>query len=298
MSFWTLIKIIAACVVIGVMTFSGMLAYHVSVKPIGGMLGGVFARIVPPPPQAVGPKQEEDVASVLDAAEMPDIDPGEKTFQKAHELLALGKLADAREKLAMIVKVFPSSTCAPAARRIVGDINLDEILSSAHMEGKKIHVVKRGDSLTSIAVVNQTTIDCIVHLNSMTEIRGLQPGNEIVVMPLDYRLLIEARRKTLSLWEGEKFIREYEILHMGGVAAGAQHGKISSKSADYEGKKVAPQTKFYPAAAKVIQLGKPPLQIRPWDGRGDKPPSGILLRPEDMEELNLLTRVGNEVEIR
>jgi hypothetical protein len=48
----------------------------------------------------------------------------------------------------------------------------------------------------------------------------------------------------------------------------------------------------------VIILDKPVLQIRGWDGGGEKPAGGILLRPEDMEEIALLTRAGNEVEIR
>ncbi len=294
MSLWTLVKIIAALCVIAVMGFSGMLAYHVAVSP----LGGVFDKFIPPIAQPSGGKTDEDLANMLDSTEMPDIDPGEKTFQKAHELLALGKLDEAREKLTAIVNVFPSSPSAPAARRIVGEMNLDEILSSSHTQGKQTHIVKRGDSLIAIAAKYKTTIDCIIYLNSMMEIRGIQPGDEIIVMPLDFRLLIEPRRKTLSLWENGKFIREYNILHLGNIPASNKLGRIDSKSAELDGKKVPPQAKNYPSAAKIILLAKPALQIRSWDGTGDKPSSAILLRPQDMEEISLLTRVGNEVEIR
>ena len=294
MSLWTLVKIIAALGVIAVMAFSGMLAYHVMVRP----LGGVFSRIIPPGDKPVGGQTDQDLSNMLDSAEMPDIDPGEKTFQKAHELLAMGKLPEAREKLTAIVNVFPSSSSAPAARRIVGEMNLDEILCSSHMQGKKLHVVKRGDSLLAIAAKYNTTIDCIIHLNSMLELRGIQPGDEIVVMPLEFRLLVEPRLKTLSLWEGGRFIREYNIIHLSSFPTTPQRSKITSKSAELDGKKVAPQSKTYPSAAKVIQIAKPALQIRSWDGTGDKPPGGILLQPEDMEEISLLTRVGNEVEIR
>ncbi|MEI6177146.1 MAG: LysM peptidoglycan-binding domain-containing protein [Verrucomicrobiota bacterium] len=294
MSLWTLVKIIAALGVIAVMGFSGMLAYHVVVRP----LGGVFSQIIPPVVKTVSGQSDEDLSNMLDSADMPDIDPGEKTFQKAHELLALGKLPEAREKLTAIVNVFPTSSSAPAARRIVGEMNLDEILCSSHMEGKKLHVVKRGDSLLAIAVKYNTTIDCIIHLNSMLELRGIQPGDEIVVMPLELRLLVEPRLKTLSLWEGGRFIREYNIIHLGAVPTTPQRSQISSRSAELDGKKVAPQSKTYPSAVKVIQIAKPSLQIRSWDGTGDKPPGGILLQPEDMEEISLLTRVGNEVEIR
>lgn len=294
MSFWTLIKIFAGLVVMAVMAFTGALAYHVTVKP----LGGVFERLIPNPGSLSPGQSTADFAKMLDSAEMPDIDPGEKAYQKAHELLALGKLSEAREKLTAIVNVFPTSSSAPIARRIVGEINLDEILSTSHMDGKQIHIVKRGDSYFGIAAKYNTSIDCMMHLNSMMELRGIQPGDEIVVMPLEFRLLIEPRRKSLSLWEGGRFIREYPVLSMSGVPSSAQRTTVSSKTAELDGKRVTSTSKDYRAANKTIQIKKPNLQIRGWDGTGEKPPGGILLRPHDMEELSLLTRIGNEVEIR
>lgn len=295
MSLWTLCKLLAALAVMTVMAFTAMLAYHVAVAP----LGGVFAKIIPNPVRITDGQSTADFAKMLDSAEMPDIDPGEKAFQKAHELLALGKIPEAREKLTAIVNVFPASSSAPTARRIVGEMNLDDILSTAHMEGKKIHVVKRGDSFLAIAAHYKTTMDCIMHLNSMMELRGIQPGDELVVMPLEFRLLIEPRRKSLSLWDGGRFIREYPILHLGAALSHtALRTTIQSKSAELAGRRVAPQAKDYRAADKVIQLAKQAVQIRGWNGTGDKPSGGILLSPQDMEEISLLTRVGNEAEFR
>lgn len=295
MSLWTLIKLFAAACVIAVMTFTGLLAWHVAVRP----LGGIFAKLIPNPVRIADGQSDADFAKMLDSAEMPDIDPGEKAFQKAHELLALGRLPEAREKLTAIVNVFPASSSAPVARRIVGEMNLDEVLSTSHMEGKKIHIVKRGDSFLGIAAQSKTTIDCMMHLNSMMELKGIQPGDELVVMPLEFRLLIEPRRKSLSLWDGGRFIREYQILHLSStITPVAQRSAIVSKSAELEGRRVQPQSKEYRAASKVIQIAKHSVQIRAWDGAGEKPSGGILLRPHDMEEINLLTRVGNEVEIR
>ena len=294
MRFWTLFKIFAALGVIAVMVFTGLLAYHVAVEP----LDGIFAKLIPDPGSITRGQSNADFAKMLESPEMPDIDPGEKAFQKAHELLALGKLPEAREKLTAIVNVFPTSSSAPVARRIVGEINLDEILSSAHSEGKQIHTVKRGDSYLKIASQYDTTIDCIMHLNSMMELRGIQPGDELQVMPLNFRLLIEPRRKALSLWDGGRFICDYPVLSMNSVPATAQRTAISSKIAEIDGRRVLPQSKNYRSADKVIQITRPPIQIRGWDGAGEKPASGILLRPHDMEELSLLTRVGNAVEIR
>lgn len=297
MSLWTLFKIFAGICVLGVMAVTGMLAYHVLVRP----LGGKFEEFIPNPGDLVGRKQPDaEFAKMLDSSELPDIDPGEKAFQKAHELLAMGKLEEAREKLTSIVNVFPSSSSAPMARRIVGDMNLDEILSTAHMEGKQTHVVKRGDSFLRIAGQYRTTLEMIMHLNGMMELKGIQPGEELVVMPLDFRLLIEPQRKSVSIWQEGKFIREYPILHLG-VSGTLPKGKtkIGSKTAELNGKNVAPESKYYRAADKIVQISKPSVQIRGMvEDEDEDDRRGIILRGEDMEEISLLTRVGNEVEIR
>lgn len=294
MSFWTFFKIFAALIVIAIMGFTGMLSYHVVIAP----LDGIFAKIIPNPGSIHHDQSNEDFAKMLESAEMPDIDPGEKAFQKAHELLVLGKLGEAREKLTAIVNIFPSSSSAPIARRIVSEMNLDEILSASHAVGKQIHIVKRGDSYLGIAGKYNTTIDSIMHLNAMTELRGIQPGDELVIMPLNFRLLVEPRRKSISLWDGGRFICEYPALSMGTIPATTQRGTISSKIAEIDGKRVLPQSKNYRAAKKEIQTTKPTLHIRAWDGISEKPANGILLRLQDMEEITLLTHIGNEVEIR
>lgn len=295
MSLWTLFKLFAAMCVMAVMAFTGALAYHILVKP----MGGVFERIIPNPAEVVGSQPDAEFAKMLDSAELPDIDPGEKTFQKAHELLALGKLDEAREKLSTIINIYPSSSTAPVARRILGDMNLDEVLSTTHMEGKEVYEVKRGNSFLGIAGQFHTTLDVIMHLNNMTELGNLQPGDELVVMPLDYRILIEPERMTLSLWDGGRFVRDYPIIHLG-VTGKLPAGKstISSKVARLDDKRVLPQSKAYRAAEKIVQVAKPPLTISGAPEDSEEFPRGVILRPEDMEEVSLLTRVGNEVEIR
>lgn len=295
MSLWTLIKLLALTGVLAVMAFTGMLGYHIWVAP----LGGIFGQIIPTPSEVVARQTDADFAKNIRTAELPNIDPGERVFQKAHELLAMGKMNEAREKLTSIVNVFPSSSSAPVARRIVGEMNLDELLSASHREGKQIHTVKRGNSFLSIAGEYKTSIDCIMYLNSMMELKNIQPGEELLVMPLNFRLLIEPQRKLLSIWDGGRFLREYSIIGLntvGKLPSGST--TISAKSAVLSGHPVPPQSKDYRGAEKVIQAGKPPFQIRGAAESAEPFPNGIILRSQDMEEISLLTRVGNEVEVR
>ena len=295
MSLWTVLKLIIALCVLGIMAFTGMLAWHVAVRP----LGGIFEKIIPKSSEESGSQPDADFAKMLDSAELPDIDPGERAFQKAHELLALGKTNEAREKLNNIISSYPTSSSTAVARRIVGEMNLDEILSSSHLQGKSTHIVKRGNSFLGIVGEHHTTLDCLMHLNSMMELKSIQPGDEFMVMPLDFDLIIDSQRKTVSVWEGARFIVEYPVIHLG-VTGKMTPGKtkIGAKLAELDGKQVAPQSKLYRAAEKVVQIAKPALQIRGGSETDEGPHRGIVLRPEDMEELSLLTRVGNDVEIR
>lgn len=299
MRLWFLIKLVALFAVLGVMGFTAMFLYHILVAP----LGGIFERLIPNPSQIVRKEPDTDFAKMLDSAELPDIDPGEKAFQKAHELLALDQYEEAREKLTAIVNVFPTSPSAPVARRIVGDMNMDEVLSTSHSEGKTLHVVKRGDSFLAIAGRNKTTLDMIMYLNGMFELGNIQPGDELMVMPLEYRLLVEPQRMAVSIWDGGRFLREYPILRIGSAGAMAsQKTVIESKGAMQGGKRLQPQSKGYRGASKYIQISKLPVPILaddPTTSEDDKVGArGIFLSGPDMEELNLLTRAGNEVEIR
>lgn len=294
MNFWVLIKIIAGLAVAGVVAFTAMLTYHIAVAP----LGGVFEQIIPEAGTVLRVVPEEDFAKSLEAAEMPDFDPGDRAFQKAHELIALGKIPEGREKLMAIVNVFPFSPAAPTARRIVGEMNLDEILASDFSEGKTEYEVKRGDSYFAIAGRGETSLDMMMHLNRMLELKSLQPGDELLLMPLNYQLLIEADRKSVSLWDEAKFICKYPILLFEGNAPSPGKTTIGSRRSTIDGKSVSPTAKNYRASAKSIILKSPPVQILSYDENEKEPASGIYLREADLEELFLLTRTGNAVEIR
>ncbi len=294
MRIWLIIKIIAGLAVASVVTFTAMLAYHIVVEP----LGGVFERIIPEAGTVLRATKEEDFTKVLDAAEMPDFEPGDRAFQKAHELIALGKIKAGREKLLAIVNVFPSSPAAPTARRIVGQMNLDEILASNFEAGKIDYEVKSGDSYFAIAGRNDTSLDMIMHLNGMMELKSLQPGDDLQLMPLNFRVLVEPQRKSVSLWDGPKFVCEYPILRTNGSSPRAAKTVIASRRATLDGSAVSSTAKNYRATSKSLQFKSPALQIFPYNDTDEAPPLGIFLSRSDIEELFLLTRTGNKVEIR
>jgi hypothetical protein len=295
MSLWTLIKLFAFVAVMAVMSACGMLAWHIAVEPMDGIL----AEIVPEPQSIVHRHEQPDAARFLEAGETSGIDPGERAYQKACELLALGKTSAASEKLTSIINLYPSSASGPAARRIIGDMNMDEILGDPSNENCITHRVKSGESLLGIVAKHDTSADMIMHLNSMMELKNLHPGDELVVMPLNFRLIVEPKRKTISIWRSGRFIREFSLA--GSTPANLKKGTttIRAKLASIDGKSYASHLPEYRAAEKILQLTAPPLAIRSWNNKQADPPSNaIVLLREDMEELALLTKPGNVVEFR
>lgn len=296
MRFVTILKLLSTLVVVVVLGFTAMLSWHVAVEP----LGGAFEKFIPEP-VGKGTKQDDrDIVQSTPSVEVPMIDPAERPYQRARELLAMGQVSEARERLKALINSFPSSAAAPMARRILSEMNLDEVLTTEDMLAKQLYRVVRGDSYLGIASRHQTTLENMMYLNSMLEMRGLRPGDELLLMPLNFRVLVELRRGAISVWDEGRFVCEYPLLRVpGSVAHGGRATEVDSKSAEtLDGRRVLPGVAGYTAATKIIQLKQPVLRIQSWGGEGDEPVGAILLSPADMEELNLLIRAGNKVEFR
>jgi hypothetical protein len=230
-----------------------------------------------------------------------EIEPGDIAFERAVEKLALGKYDEAEERLQFVVNFDPGSEAAVEARRILGELHLDRYLSTENMEGKKIHEVVSGDSFLKIAKNYETTIDCMVHLNGLMRLNQLHPGDELVVMPLNFNLRIDLPRKRLSVWKDGRFVTSYELVEvrLGHSREGILRTKVKNKQGFLEGKSYPTTSDLYRGASKILTLEAKGLRIlgKRAEG-GEEAQRGIFLKESDMEELVLLTRVGNGVEVR
>ena len=230
------------------------------------------------------------------------VKPGEIAFDRARELLATGQFEQAREKLEFLVGVYPSSPSAAEARRILGELNLDDLLSTEVMAGKVMYEVKPGDNFTRIAQQHDTTLDCIMHMNGLQRMDKLFPGDELVLLPLNFNIRIDVPRKLLSLYREGRLLKSYELLHAQARGGGGElRSRIGQKIGLLEnGGSVSP-VKFesFRNARKVMILDHRGLQLRESaEVDENEYGRGFFLSGTDMEELALLLRVGNEVEVR
>ncbi|MBK1832322.1 LysM peptidoglycan-binding domain-containing protein [Verrucomicrobiaceae bacterium R5-34] len=287
-----LIKAIAGLLVLGAMggTAYLMKQYTGTVKDLPGTMMERQREIE----LSLKKKAEEGVRS--------DNEPGEKAFQRARELLAMESMAEAEEKLKYIVSFYPSAKSATEARHILGEINMDRLLDPEWKEGKRTITVQRGDSYSAIIRKNKTTMDSMTHLSKLrdTDARGLRPGQKLLVMPLDLRISIDLRRKNLTLWKEGDFVKEYPLLKVEYEHKGKdKHLQVGSIRGWYNDEYVSVHSPHYRAATKTIILSDKSLAIRalPSDPEQDLG-RGFYLSPVDMEELPLVLRPGNDVEIK
>jgi len=246
---------------------------------------------------------------IIEDNELVDFEPGQHEFNRGLEFIALQRMDEAREKLLFIQNLYPNSSNAPEARRILGEINLDEILSIENMSNKKIHTVASGDGYLRIANLHKTTLDCIMFRNGLTELESLHRGDELIVMPLDFKLMVNLAKRRVELFhrDDEKkehvFAKAYPIqsIDLGSLRSRAYQAKISRKLGEIDGRTYPPTHSKFRHALKVLgfRLNNRYVQFRPVPAAdAEDPGQGVFLKNSDMEELSMLIRVGNEVEVK
>ena len=270
---------------------------------------------------------EKDLAA-MKGKDRPRIDPGARRFDAAVDLIRGGSINEGRDALYKLLQQFPDSATCPEARRIIGEINMDQLFSPSYMAGKKEYIVQPGDSLNLIAQKNQTNVDFILRLNGMMS-TTLQPGDRLTVAPIQFNLGISVAKKQVILFRNVngkdypfKFFTAKEIQLPPSTKVPGSY-EVGVKSAQLEGKIVQSTDQRYHEAEKWIPTSKNGLTFRvPAIGKAvavpepapatakaapaiaavpttppPPPESGIFLAREDLEELFALLRKGSKVDV-
>ncbi|MEE3175934.1 MAG: LysM peptidoglycan-binding domain-containing protein [Verrucomicrobiota bacterium] len=230
------------------------------------------------------------------------IDHGSHLYEEAVSLIQTGALLGGIEKLHELIKYYPESKYFDESNRIIGEVNSDHLLSRDSGEGKKEYTVKRGDALRLIAQKHETTVGYILHVNGRMGSK-LQPGDQLIVCPLRFSILINLKAKTIVLRNSEdKLFKSYEL-----VGSRLPQGCPSSFDSLVKGLVVGDGTRFveigsteYVNAAKEIRCERSGIPIRSLTGVEDKNKyaTGFFVSHDDIEELALLVRSGSSIHVR
>ena len=245
----------------------------------------------------------EDAVSALiaklEVENLPDVTPGERAFESARGLLIKGDYLAAEEKLKYVNTYYPTAVSAPEARRILGEMNMDRLLLGQEFAKFETYKVKKGDSFYKIVRDHQTNLDLLMLLNGLERTDRLHPGDIFNILRLNFRVVIDLRRSEVSLWDGPRYIKGYAIKASSlAKGRGTRKTEIVAVEAQLQGRRIKLPDSRYHAAEKIIALKRPQAEIRPFKGKKEAGVVAVYLDLADMEELALLLKSSNSVEIR
>jgi hypothetical protein len=209
----------------------------------------------------------------------PDISLPE--FQAAAQLRQDGKLTEARDAFVAFIQKYPSGKHLDEARDLLGEVNID-ILLSRHPSPEKIdYVVKPGDVLAKISRKLKTTPELIMRMNNMSGTM-LHIGEHLLISHPDLSIVIQRKANLVVLLNHGTFFKQYHVREA--KLQPKQSAKITAKVAETMawkgGKRVGiGSTKQHsvdpprrrPACPFGAGCGSPPDQTpaRPWLAASD-----------------------------
>lgn len=244
-------------------------------------------------------------------------DPGLREFGAAADFIRKGDVFAARERLAYLMRYYSDSAKYAEAKRVLGEINMDLLISKSPAPWKTNYTVRPGDSLSRIASIHRCTLDFIIRANGLTSI-NLSPGDKLWVAPLEFSLKADLKERTLTLFRrvvpegggesggaGEEFFKEYGIVEVDlpPTVRIPYETKISDKPAWEGSRPVAFSTTRtgYFSAHRWLQTSKPGLVIQaapvdPANAPAERK-AGILLAEGDLKELYTIVRTGTPLRL-
>ena len=233
----------------------------------------------------------------------PDISLPE--FQAALQLRQDGKLTEARDALVAFVQKYPSGKHLDEARDVLGEVNVD-ILLSRHPSPEKIdYVVKPGDVLAKISRKLKTTPELIMRMNNMSSTM-LHIGEHLLISHPEFAMVIQRKANLVVLLNHGAFFKQYHVREA--KLPPKQPAKITAKVAETMawkgGKRVGLGSKEYLASTKWIRIAGAPgytLYSAPDAAHPNidqpPPPVGLGLAAADLEELSSLVNNRTPVTI-
>ncbi len=233
----------------------------------------------------------------------PDISLPE--FQAAAQLRQEGKLAEARDALVVFIQKYPGGLHVEEAKDLLGEINVDVLLSRYPSPEKTEYIVKSGDVLAKISRKLKTTPELIMRMNNMSGTM-LHIGEHLLISHPDLSIVIQRKANLVVLLNHGAFFKQYHVREA--KLSPKQPSKITAKVAETmawkDGKRVGLGSKDYISSTRWIRLAGAAaytLYSMPDSAHPNldqpPPPVGLGLAASDVEELSSLVNNRTPVTI-
>jgi LysM repeat protein len=232
----------------------------------------------------------------------PDISLPE--FQAAEKLKNEGKLTDARAALTAFIQKYPSGLHVGEAQDLLGEININILLSDYPAPEKEEYTVRSGDVLARVAGKFKSTPELIMRTNNLSGTM-LRIGQKLLISHPEFSVLIQRNAKLLYLLDRERFFKRYHLLEekLPANPPSRINTRIAEIMAWKNGKRVGLGSPQFLNSTRWIRLGTPGYLIysEPDDSHQildiPPPPQGIGMSASDVEELSSLVNTRTAVTI-
>jgi LysM repeat protein len=272
---------------------------------------GYFARIVARPPEL---DRFQSIPWVT------YVHPNVKKLKQAQGLASEGKLLQAQALLTEALITEPRSPVTRELRDLLGNVNTRIFFSKEPSPRKTEYVVKRGDSLASIAQRLGSSVEAIMRVNGLDSTL-IRPGDKLMVPRLDFSMTIDLPSNRVIVHDAQGFFTQYPI-----VSAQLARSRrpmiqtaVTAKSSLQKGrpwpengskKEATPRIDLRRSGYVLYGIRENKVasnsQIAFESSVGgenlfpdgtDEPPQGIAMLQDDIAEVGLLVRKGTPVTI-
>jgi LysM repeat protein len=234
----------------------------------------------------------------------PRVDISLPEFQAAAKLRQDGKTTEARGALMAFIQKYPSGAHVEEAKDLLGEINVDILLSRTPSPEKQEYIVKPGDVLQNVARKVKSTPELIMRMNNLNGTM-LRINERLLISHPEFSIVVQRKAKLIVLLDHGNFFKQYHIREE--KLSPKQPAKVSTKVAEVmafrAGKRVGFGTKEYVGSTRWIRLGASAYTIYSTPDSAHPnleqppPPSGIGLGATDVEELSGLVNKTTPVTI-
>jgi len=254
---------------------------------------------------AAGGKNEEALAqwqSLIDG--FPDSDYIDEALLKTAEVyLKEEGILNAEKVYKKIIQDYPNSNSIKFAQEALGQVRVKLLFSPIKTEDSQIYQVAPGETLSSIAVKFNTTVELLKRGNQLSS-DLIRPGMKMKVPAVRYSLLVDKSQNVLTLKSDEEIIKTY-LISSGSSIHPTPVGKfkIVTKLTDPSWRGISSENPKNILGSRWMGFEEP---YRQYGIHGTVDPESIgknitrgciRMCNSDIEELYLIVPVGTEVTI-
>lgn len=234
----------------------------------------------------------------------PRADVSLPEFESAAQLRQEGKLVEARGALTVFIQKYPTGAHVEEAKDLLGEVNIDILLSHTLSPEKQEYIVKPGDVLAKIAHKVKSTPELIMRMNNLSGTM-LHIGDHLLISHPEFSIVIQRKPKLVVVLDHGAFFKQYRLREE--KLSTKQPSKVTTKVAEVmawrDGKRVGFGTREYIGSTRWIRLGAPAYMIYSLPDTAHPalalppPPQGLGLAATDVEELSSLVNPHTPVTI-